>query len=238
MSEKLTLKSWVNPIAMFSLEPIISEIEVRPSAEVVLRDLCSYDVDSSLEAMATRCGEVTPLNNALSLVPSEKNILTKLIWPLRNARACYVMGNYIGTIALCGMMSEMAAIVIFDIADPTIDDKPLNKKQQVRRFGCRFERLGQKQRIKELEKLGIINPTLVNAFETVRKARRSYLHFWSHDHGAVPRDAVKVFGSAAQIAGTLLGLHFHEGKTLLPPAIMRYLKKRGLYEPVKPKDLP
>lgn len=35
--------------------------------------------------------------------PNETTILENIVWPLRQAKACYVVENYLGTIALCGM---------------------------------------------------------------------------------------------------------------------------------------
>jgi hypothetical protein len=237
MRDKILLKSCVNPLALFSLEPLIAEINVQPNSETVLSDLCSRNSDCSLEAMIERCTEISLLNYTLAIVPAEKNILTKLIWPLRDARVSYIMGNYLGTIALSGMMAEMAAIVFFDLGDEKTKNIPLDKKQQVILFGCRFECLGQKQRIMELKKLGIISQELGGAFETIRKIRNNYLHFWSYDHGAAPRDAVKVFRSAIEIAVALLGVGFEDGKTILTPEMVRYLKKRKLYKSVTPNSV-
>ena len=234
MSEQVTLGGWINPMALLSLEPLPGYAG-EPDPAAVIRDLCSNDVDSSMEAIKQRCGEVPLKGNYLAIVPSERNVLTKLIWPLKNARTSYVLGNYIGTLALCGMMAEMAAIAIFDIAEPQVDGKPVDRKRQIELYGCRFERLGQERRIQVLEELGIIRGPLVGAFQKIREIRRHYLHLWSHDHGAVQRDAAAVFEAAVLIAVELLGVRFEDGKALLTPAMVRYLKKRGLYEPVKPE---
>jgi hypothetical protein len=233
MAEDLKLHGQINPMVLFSLEPVIPGIDVSPSPDAILHDLCAPGVKSSVDAMLTRCGQVAQAGNALAIVPSEKSILTKVVWPLRNAKACYVMGNYLGTIALCGMMTEMAAIVIFEVASPVVRGKPLDRRRQVEMYGCRFELLGQERRVEELKKLGVIRGGLVDAFDTVRVVRRRYLHIWSHDHGAVARDAARVFQASMVIAVALMGVRFEEGKALLTPAMVRYLKKRGLYEPME-----
>ena len=236
MSEEVQLHGWINPTILFSLEPLMPGVDAKPSAEAVLHDVCPPEVDASLDAMVKRCAEVAQARNPLGVVPSERNILTKLVWPLRNARACYVLGNYLGTIALCGMVAEMVAIAIFDVAEPIVDGHPLDRKRQVEQFGCRFERLGQKRRVEELKKLGIIAAPLVAAFETVQKVRRSYLHFWSHDHGAAGRDAASVYESTVAVVVAFMGIHFDNGRAVLTPAMVKYLKKRGLYQPVEPPE--
>ena len=234
MPDEVELHGWVNPAILFSLEPLLEKGAGQPEAAAVLRDLCSPDADASLEAMARRCQEVAPPRNPLGIVPAEKNILTKLIWPLRNARSCYVMGNYLGTIALSGMVAEMVAVVLFDIAEPSVEGRPLDAKHQVERFGCKFEKLGQKRRIEVLKQLGVLRGTIDKSFLKILSVRRRYLHFWSHDHGDVSADAAKACEAAVAVVVALMGIRFDHGKAILTPAMVKYLKKKGLYKPVEP----
>ena len=59
------------------------------------------------------------------IVPDEPRIVARILLPLRHAKASYVIGNLLGTIALCGMVAEMAAILTFELAawDTTLKDK-------------------------------------------------------------------------------------------------------------------
>jgi hypothetical protein len=223
MRDKISLKSWVNPLVFFSLEPIVQGEAKNITPNEVLSDLCSCDEDPSIQQLKIRCDEIAIRTNSLAIIPAEKNILSKLIWPLRNARSSYIMGNYIGTISLAGMMSEMSAIMFFDTSTRMLKD------EQVKEFGRSFEKMGQEQRIAVLVDKRIIDEELKEKFTTVRKIRRKYLHLWSFDHGAIKRDSVEIFSVALEIASSLLGITFENGESVLSPSVISYLKHKGLY---------
>jgi hypothetical protein len=52
--------------------------------------------------------QISPEPVRLVAVPAEQRILDKLAWPLRHAKASYMVGNYLAVIALYGM-AEMVA---------------------------------------------------------------------------------------------------------------------------------
>ena len=70
-----------------------------------------------MKSLIKRYKEISKEKVRFFAAPAEERILNKLVWPLRNAKASYMVGNYLGTIALCGMVSEMVAILLFDISD-------------------------------------------------------------------------------------------------------------------------
>ena len=49
-------------------------------------------------------------------MPAEPTLLEKLVWPLRHAKGSYALGTHLGCIALCGMVGEMVAILLWDIS--------------------------------------------------------------------------------------------------------------------------
>jgi hypothetical protein len=156
--------------------------------------------------------------------------LEKLIWPLRHAKASYTVGNYLGTMSLCGMVSEMIAILLFEMSKFRINEKPMTDDDQAALFGSSFEKLSQERRVKVLKAYSIIDQEIANAFDLIRTKRRRYLHFWSQDHESLSTDAVAVFDATVQIAVKVIGQDIRDGQILLNPAFLNYLKRSGAFE--------
>src|SRR5687768_1706550 len=109
--DEWVMGAYINPLVLFSLEDphpggnSVPELD----ASQILADLCSPDLrpkGTEPSELAKRCAEVTKESARLFAVPQEKGVFQKLIWPLRQAKVAYVLGNYVGTIALCGMVAE------------------------------------------------------------------------------------------------------------------------------------
>ena len=145
-----------------------------------------------------------------------------------------MLGNNLGCISLCGMVGEMAAILIYDLSKFTVDGEPLNEARQVAVFGSKFEKLGQERRVTVLWGNRLIDDSLRSAFDKIRTIRRSYLHLWSASHASLEADAVECFKSAVVIVVSTLGLSVEDGKLIFRPQVLEYLKKHGVEpEPVE-----
>lgn len=155
--------------------------------------LCRPGIGSQVADLVGRYNEISIEENRLPVAPGEPRLLDRLIWPLRDAKASYVVGNYLGAIALCGMVGEMAAVLAFDMHNEATDPVRYDVKQQSELFGRAFEKLGQDRRINVLTSLGVISEETRDLFESVRTRRNRYLHDWSKDHGAITDDAIACY---------------------------------------------
>jgi hypothetical protein len=238
MQDDILLHGFLNPLAFLEVdEPWASHPDIELNLEAVLRFLCTPGINSDLQSLVKRYQEISQEPKRLSVAPAERHILEKLVWPLRHAKACYMLGNYLGTIALCGMVAEMVTILIFDISDATINNKPIDKSTQVQLFGSHFEKLGQERRVAVLHGLNLIDEKLKSSFDVIRSKRRLYLHFYSQDHSQAALDAVEVFNATVEIVVRVIGQDFKDGKILLNPDLIRYLKQRGIVEPLEQSEL-
>ncbi|MDA2935562.1 hypothetical protein MYX82_14690, partial [Acidobacteria bacterium AH-259-D05] len=194
---------WINPLAFLQVdEPWANlsseQFEPTLSAEVILEYLCrpeSADTESAID----RYKQISQEPKRLFAAPEEQHILEKLVWPLKNAKACYAVGNYLGTIALCGMVAEMVAILFFEISNFVVNQQPMKDNIQERVFGSTFERLGQERRVNVLYAYGVIDSTLKSQFGIIKQIRKQYLHLYSHDHAEVAMDAVKAFNATVSL---------------------------------------
>lgn len=222
--EETSLNVFINPLVYFEADKQWDHVmRGEPTPQSVLKYLCSHGVDSDESAIAERYREIADQPKALSIVPIEERILEKLVWPLRHAIGSYMVGNYLGTISLCGMASEMLAILLFDISDVSLNGLTMTEPQQHQLFGRSFEKLGQDQRVKVLRACSLIDTEIESAFNCIRTKRKRYLHFWSQDHDSLPKDAINCYKSALAITIFVIGQDISDGILQLNPELVRYL---------------
>ena len=230
-----TMRIFLNPLIFPELE--FRSPGIRPedtSHASVVNFLCCPDTNAHVPALIARYNEISVEQNRLPAAPSEDNLLARLIWPLRHAKGSYVVGNYLGTIALCGLVAEMAAILTFDLYNEAQDSPRYDRDKQIKLFGRTFEKLGQERRVDVLESLGLITSETANAFNTIRERRRGYLHLWSAGHNRLAEDAVQCFDASINIVVATLGLSFREGKLQFKDDVFTYLNKHGITTPWVP----
>lgn len=225
------MQAFVNPLAFLEVdEPWASVFKKDVAAEDVLRFLCAPGTPSDILSVVERYREISlEGENRIFVTPAIEPILQKLIWPLRHAKGAYALGNYIGTIALCGMVAEMLTIFTFEIsaafltrsagaAEMTIENQRLL-------FGTDFERLGQERRTQVLLAMNWIDSNVKAQYDAVRVLRRRYLHLFSQEHARVAEDAVSSFLATVKLLRSTLGLEVKEGKVMLRPQVLRYLEE-------------
>ncbi len=224
----MLINALVNPLAFLEVdEPWagIKKEDVLP--EHVLNFLCAPGNPNAISDLVERYKKVSVENPRLFVAPAEERLLERLIWPLRYAKGSFMVGNYLGTISLCGMVAEMAAILLFDVSRVQLNKVPLDDEKQRALFGSTFEKLGQERRVEILAVYGVIDQTLKAAFDLIRTKRRRYLHLWSADHLTLERDAIENFKAAVLIVVSALGLSVDNGKVILRQEILDYLAKHN-----------
>lgn len=227
-----SVQVYVNPLIYFGSEFRPEGLtEGDASYASMMGFICAPGTDSQVPALIARYNEISVEKNRLPAAPSEPTILDRLIWPLRHAKGSYVVGNYLGAIALCGLVSEMAAILTFDMYNEAQDPPRYDRTGQVKLFGSAFEKLGQERRVAVLESLKLVTPATAAAFDGIRQRRRKYLHLWSEGHNKIAEDAVQCFDAAVTVVVATLGMSFHEGKLQLKDDVFTYLNKHDVATP-------
>lgn len=224
---------WINPLQFLEVdEPWAGLSNSEVSAERVLDFLCTPGAGSDLATLVSRYRKISQEPKRIFAAPVESRILDKLIWPLRHAKASYMVGNFLGTISLCGMVAEMVAILFFEIAEIRLNNAIMTVDDEKALFGSPFEKLSQQRRVEILDGYGLIDSEAKSAFDLIRTKRRRYLHLWSQDHEALPADAIATYHAAITLVIRAIGQEIHEGKIILNPALVRYLERQGIYDPV------
>ena len=222
-----TFKAWINPLKCPEID-MAEPGAATPKANRLFDYLFAPEGDRSADAFVERYKEIAAVDDSLPIAPAESNILDKLVWPLRHAKGNYALGNYLGCIALCGMVGEMVAILLWEMSKVTLHGKLMAAADEKAIFGHAFEKLGQERRIKVLHALELIDADMERAFDSLREIRRKYLHFFSQTHAQVAPDAQQAFKDAIKVVSVVLGQTFKDGAVVLRPDLMAYLTKRGI----------
>ena len=226
-----TIPVWLRPLSFSSIgdpgyPPFWPDNQpIDPS--LLVKDLCFDDFSSEyLENIRKRYWRLTTPELDIIAVPNEKKILGKLVWPLRRAKKSFILSDYLGCIALCGMVCEMAIIFLFDLAVINASGKPLNTKQQKQIFGSTFEKLGQKRRIYVLRKFTLLSEEMARDAEAVLKIRKQYLHFLSKSYSRIEKDAEDAYKASFRIIKSLVDLPIGDGRFIIPNLLSNYVKKK------------
>ena len=197
MSNGRIFTAWVNPLQFIDVDVL----RKPTTLEMVMDFLCTPGMPSDLESVVGRYQEISTEPVRLVAAPAEDRILEKLVWPLRHAKASFMLGNYLGTVSLCGLVAEMVAILLWEMASVQINGQKMTEKDEKALFGWTFERLGQERRVAILLRYGIVDDRTKEAFEVIRTARNRYLHLWSKDYAGLSKDAVSAYQAAVSILG-------------------------------------
>lgn len=219
------VQMWLNPLVFFA--------SVDSDGKPTDRDLIEYFVTPGSSAtnasLAERYDKISSSQANLGYLPGEQRVLNKLAWPLRHAIGSYMTGNLYGTISLCGMVAEMIAVLMFDLAE--IQDRNgsiLSKSQQQMLFGSAFEKLGQDRRVKVLKAYGLIGDEVVSEFDTIRITRRRYLHLWSQDGNTIDEEAIACYRAAVTLVGRVFDHGVVDGVIQVDPRVARYLERHNM----------
>lgn len=223
---------WMNPLQWTDVDfKGIDEKHKELSIEDVIEFVCIPGTEIDIADFLERYKQINQEISRWALAPNEENVLEKMVWPLRQAKANYVLGNYLATVALCGMVAEMFSILLFEISNITINAHPMTERHQVNLFGKKFEKLGQATRLKILIAYELIDDELLKAFETVAASRNKYLHNWSIDYENLANEAREAYLATVAIAVRVTGQRVNAGRVNMNPAFERYLQERGAYRP-------
>jgi len=226
------MNAWINPLAFLDVDgPPAPNLPDQPTPQTILGFICLPGTSADVGTLVGRYKEISSEPVALAVVPAEQRILDKLVWPLRHAKASYMVGNYFAVIALAGMVAEMVALLRWEVSEISLNGRPMTADAEKALFGTTFERLGQERRLQVLSAYGLIDAAARGRFDIIKETRRGYLHLWSQDHDSLPGDAIKSYHAAVALVATTIGQEFREGKIVINQPLVKYLERQGVYQP-------
>jgi hypothetical protein len=222
----------LNPLSLFNIEVSVQGfVPIEPkvnlyNSNTLLHDISWDDNARTVSAVKKRYKELLEIDSAFRVAPAEKRILTKIISPLRQAKANYVLSNYLSTITLCGMAGEMIAMLLYDMFIELKRNLSPSDHARLRKFKT-FQRMGQDRRVAHLSEFDCVGAGVEEPFAALCRIRRDYLHFYLHGFENLKRDAKECYRNAFLLLNSALPHRLHKNRIEFSPHVLEYLKKKG-----------
>jgi hypothetical protein len=190
----------------------------------MLASFFNLQFESLSKEVLERYADVTPDELHLPIVPHSKEILERLLIPLKSAKKNYCLGDYSATIALCGIVGEMLAMLLWKINETKINNTAMNEDQEKALFGSTFEKLGQERRLDVLKVYGMVDDSKFIMLKEIKNGRRPYLHLWSTS--LKREDALHLFKNAFSLFKEITGIGIATaGEVKINPLLLKLFKK-------------
>ncbi|MFA5784243.1 MAG: hypothetical protein WC962_05135 [Phycisphaerae bacterium] len=229
-TEDILMNGWLNPLLFDIVDEPWGPSSVEPNLDNILEILCTPSLEHDITSVINRGKKISKNSLSLSLVPNEKKFLERLIWPLRHAKAGYMLGNYLGTIALCGFVAEMLAILLYDIANVSLNGQDFSAEKEKMLLGSKYEKLGQARRVAVLRAIDQIDEEVKNLFNEIKNIRNKYLHLYSSSYEKIESDTVAIFQKTVNLIVKAIGLKIYSGRVSMRPDLIEYMRKIGLFK--------
>ncbi|MEN8150205.1 MAG: hypothetical protein ABFS86_10305 [Planctomycetota bacterium] len=222
-------RAWINPLQFVSsVKPMPGTEAELPPVESVLKFMGPPDAPVSVEKAVGRYREISREKVRLFAAPAEDRILQKLVWPLRHAKCSYMFGHWMGAIAACGFVAEIAAIMLYDIWFTKRVEQGVKLSGKEAPSIPEFERMGQAERISTLREWDIIDDGVEMCFDLVHTKVTRYRQLWIHDGDTMPADTVEAYNAAVVVVVHAIGQETEEGRVILSEDLVAYLARSGM----------
>jgi hypothetical protein len=162
----------------------------------------------------------------IRVIPEEERILQRLVWPLRDAKVAFMVGNYLGTIAMAGVLAETVTMLHYELQAPDLNPAKVTAAFEVERESRSFEDADQANRVAILKRLKLLTRSQVQWLGQIRSIRRRQLHLLSQ---TLPTEqeaihcyvcALKLVSTTTRKPGSRRGMAVHD-------KLFRLLKEKG-----------
>ena len=123
--------------------------------------------------------EISSAENYIGVFPVTDMIFERLLLPLKSAKRCFSLGEYLATIELSAHVAEMLAILVWQMTEVRLNQSALDDTVEKELLGRTFENPGQEQRIKVLRGFGLLQDAETRRLDELRLVRKKYFHLWS-----------------------------------------------------------
>lgn len=192
---------------------------------VILGHFFDLPATALSEPILKRYAEATTKELHTPITPHTEEIFKRLLEPLKSAKKNYCLGDYPATIASCGVVGEMLAMLIWKMNEVKIKNRPLAEKDEEDIFGRSFENLGQERRLKILKVFNFISDKQYKELFEIKEKRKPYLHFWTTDFKNEQADALTVLKNSFRLFKEITGIGLADaGKIKINPSLIKLFK--------------
>ena len=211
------LPMFMRPLHYLAWEPEFrsSNLPENSVADELLTFLCPHDVHSDISDFRKRYEAVSKHDRSLLMSFPEPELQENVFGLLRQAKTNYVVGNYVGSIMLCGVVAERVAILVHAINTPCETERRS------------FQALGQKRRVDCLKRRKLVGNQSMQDFGNIRTARNSKSHDWTIPDASTAKLAVRMYSAATRLVVDMMDVSFEEGRAILNQEFRDYLMNPG-----------
>lgn len=213
------------PITVEDKEKILSS--GNPTSKIdrcVFQHIVGFPPDAVSAECLENYFEVSTPDLYLSFLPAHPKITAKLIMPLKSAKRCFCLGEFLASIELSAHVGEMLSSLIWEISDFRMNGAPIDDNAQNLLFGRVFEKMSQADRVKLLLGIKAISEVECEKFDRLRQLRTAYFHKWSTEAENLKSDAKQSYKIAIELLKEVTQMEFVEGRVKLRPDLMRFLQ--------------
>lgn len=136
----------------------------------------------------------------------EPRIAGRLVDPLHDAKAAFIVGNYLGTIAMSGLIAETVTILLFEISeaglDPELVRSAIDAELRETTKDRSFQGLSQARRVSVLNTLKLVTEQQTSWLAKIADVRKRHLHLLSEPMPTAD-EAIEVFQCALKLIYTV-----------------------------------
>jgi hypothetical protein len=219
-------RAWINPLQFVSsVEPMPGMESTLPPVESVLDFTSPPDDPMTAEKAVRRYREISREKARMIAAPAIGRVLRKLVWPLRAAKASYMCGNWFATIAICDMVAEVVATMLYDIWLMQRARSGSKVSGQEPPTIAEFEKTAPAEKVEILRTWDVIDDGLEICFDVVNGRRARHRELWVHDRDTMAGDAVEAYHAAVFLAVRVIGQETENGQVVLSEDLAAYLNR-------------
>ena len=224
------------PIPKGQIDNLLDSSQIDPSIDMLRLSLNDFfgPTPWNSRIFLERYDRVSAPEDYIPFMPYESEIVANIIMPLISAKRMFCIGEFIASIGLCGIVSEMLAVLIWELNKDNVKIKgiEISSKNETVLFGKDMQSQGQKKRIQILRELGFVDQVVFDYFDQVREERNRFLHLWDITIKINEEEkAEESLKNIILLAQKVFDIKTENGKPYFNQAITDYLQKKKLSKP-------
>ncbi len=215
-----------NPTSFDDFEKAYNNDKNNIDYNIIFGAFCWPGIEYNIDAIYKRYKELDKNEEKIKVAVAEKELLDKFIWPLRQAKVAYMLGNFLSTIALCGFIAELIIQFIYKVSTIRINKSQITLANEKALFGDTFERLHSQDRcIRILHILNIIDDTFNEKCLNIKDIRNKHIHTYYEQHDKINNYAKRAYLDTAYITSKIMGQDIKNNLLILKKHTIEYLKQ-------------
>ncbi len=155
----------------------------------------------------------------------------RIIAPLESAKRFACRGEYLGSVALSGLVGEMLVVFVWEMNSSKRRDSHDEEIDDKRIINNKFDKIPQSVRVNMLEAFDYIDTETVTKFRDLSEKRNAMLHSWTDSIVLkdIEESAIRCYSLAASLMKGIFKLELQDpGSLKMDKKVIKFLKSRNI----------